>query len=355
MPVVKAGTRLVHRGDPAVDRVHLDTGVAQSEERHSVGVLLHPDPSRRHGVLKPLLERGRLDPGDQIAQRPPERGDRLYVRQNQPGSRDLIARLRADVLRKSCAARPWQTRGMRPHDVVIDGLANVRDLGGLAVTGGSLTPTGVFLRAEALDRVSAKGWEALRRHGVRTVVDLRRPDERTGKVPDDIRVVGVDLDGDERDFWAAFEADGRWGTPLYYLPHMRELPHRLCGALEAIADADAGVVLFHCGAGWDRTGLVAAVLLRALDVTTDAAAADYMRSFENAEAMAALHGRSFEVDERLEVLARFGHDAESAFRSMYEELDLEGWFRDAAVSEATIRAVRTWRGSVALRPAPMTP
>ena len=54
----------------------------------------------------------------------------------------------------------------------------------------------------------------------------------------------------------------RWGTPLYYLAHLQALPDRLALVLNAIADADDGAILFHCSAGWDRTGLVAAVLLR---------------------------------------------------------------------------------------------
>ncbi|MEL4317455.1 tyrosine-protein phosphatase [Leifsonia sp. YIM 134122] len=229
--------------------------------------------------------------------------------------------------------------------LLIDGLANARDLGGLSRAGGSVTPMGAFIRAEMLDRLDESGWESLRNYGVRTVIDLRRPSERSGGVPDAIELVCLDLDGDEQDFWAAFEADGRWGTPLYYLAHLHDVPHQLAAVLRAIAAADEGAILFHCGAGWDRTGLLAAVLLRALDVTHDAAVEDYVASFKNAEAMAALHGRSFDVEERLGVLTRFGHTPESAFRSMYERLDLEDWFRIAAIDEQTRIAVTSWRGA----------
>ncbi|MFT4163782.1 MAG: tyrosine-protein phosphatase [Microlunatus sp.] len=229
--------------------------------------------------------------------------------------------------------------------VSITGLANARDLGGLDRHDGTLTPSGVFIRTEMLDRVDAAGWEQLRCYGVKTVIDLRRPAESTGEVPPDIVHIRLDLDGDEAEFWTQYEADGRWGTPLYYLPHLRKLPHRLTGVLRAIAAADDGAVLFHCAAGWDRTGLVAAVLLRALDVTTDAAVADYLASFANADAMAALHGRSFEVEERHRVLDRFGHTAESAFREMYETLDLEAWFDEARVDTETRAPIQTWRGS----------
>lgn len=231
--------------------------------------------------------------------------------------------------------------------IVVEGLANVRDLGGLKRTDGSVTPMGVFVRSEVLDRLDDSGWEALRVYGVRTVIDLRRPSEATGAVPADMQLIHVDLDGDERDFWDPIEGDGRWGTPIYYNAHMKELPHRLAGVLHAIANARAGGVLFHCGAGWDRTGLVAAVLLKALDVTDDAAADDYLASFVNADAMAALHGRSFDVEERLEVLSRFGHSAESAYRRMYNELDLAEWFRAAALDNETVTAIKSWRGSAA--------
>lgn len=233
----------------------------------------------------------------------------------------------------------------------VSGLANARDLGGLERTDGTLTPTGVFVRAERLDRVDSDGWRSLRSFGVRTVVDLRRPDERSGRIPAGVDQVHVDLDGDETDFWARYEADGRWGTPLYYLAHLAQLPHRLTAVLDAIAAADDGVVLFHCSAGWDRTGLVSAVLLRALGTTEDAATADYLESFENAEASAVLHDRPSEVTQRHEILRRFGHTPESAFREVYTGLDLDEWFRRANIESRTRIAVETWRGSTVPRSA----
>ncbi|OJV98541.1 MAG: hypothetical protein BGO47_00855 [Microbacterium sp. 67-17] len=161
----------------------------------------------------------------------------------------------------------------------IDGLANARDLGGIARRDRSLTPTGVFFRSEKLDRIGPAGWDRLREYGVATVIDLRRPDERSGAVPTDIAHVHVDLDGDEREFWEVIEADGRWATPLYYNQHLESLPHRMASVVRPLADAQPGGVLFHCAAGWDRTGLVTALLLRAADVGVDEATADYLQSF----------------------------------------------------------------------------
>src|SRR3954464_11870768 len=58
-----------------------------------------------------------------------------------------------------------------------EGCFNVRDLGGLATGDGRETRRGAVARADALDRLTARGWTALVEHGVRTVVDLRNDSE----------------------------------------------------------------------------------------------------------------------------------------------------------------------------------
>nr|BFE52949.1 hypothetical protein GCM10017745_63760 [Saccharothrix mutabilis subsp. capreolus] len=58
-----------------------------------------------------------------------------------------------------------------------DGCYNARDLGGLAA-GSRVTRVGAVVRADAPDRLTGAGWAAVRDHGIRTVVDLRDPDER---------------------------------------------------------------------------------------------------------------------------------------------------------------------------------
>ena len=89
------------------------------------------------------------------------------------------------------------------------------------------------MRTEQLSHVTSDGWNAVRRHGVRTVIDLRRPRERTDDVPRDLTRIDVDLDGDEPEFWAPYEADGRWGTPLYGL---KTPPRRVAEAMTAFAE-----------------------------------------------------------------------------------------------------------------------
>jgi protein-tyrosine phosphatase len=54
-----------------------------------------------------------------------------------------------------------------------EGLFNARDLVGLAAADGRTTRRGALVRSENLDRLAPAGWQRLREHGVRSVVDLR--------------------------------------------------------------------------------------------------------------------------------------------------------------------------------------
>lgn len=167
----------------------------------------------------------------------------------------------------------------------IDGLFGFRDLGGLDRRCGPPTPYGVFYRSATVDRVTPMGWEALHGVGIRSVIDLRRRDEIAhdyAKRPSWLTTANVDLDGFENEsFWTEYLADGRFGTALYYIPHMDAMPERATQVLTAIVSAPAGGVLFHCAGGRDRTGLVAMLLLTAAGATIDAMTADYMETVES--------------------------------------------------------------------------
>jgi hypothetical protein len=232
--------------------------------------------------------------------------------------------------------------------VVVEGLANVRDLGGLPLIAGGVTPTGAFIRSERPDLVPADGWEALRRRGVRAVVDLRQPEERTANraaVPAGVADLHVDHDGLEHaDFWAGYWDNGLVGTPIYYLPHLAALPERTVAVLSAIATAPDGGVLFHCAGGRDRTGLIAAILLTVAGVEQDAIVADYLETIANGEAMATGQGRPNGEPAVAEFLAARGTDSETEFRRFLAGLDVEALLTVLPEGQAT--AIRTWRGAL---------
>jgi hypothetical protein len=166
-----------------------------------------------------------------------------------------------------------------------DGCRNVRDLGGLRTADGRVVRRGAVVRADALDRLGAAGWEALVAHGVRTVVDLRNDDELgrdAAPRPAEVETVRLPLDGvHDREFWDVWSATPAFGTPAYYAPWLERFPERAVTAVRAVAHAAPGGVVVHCGRGRDRAGLVTLLLLTLLGVPADVIAADHALSGED--------------------------------------------------------------------------
>jgi protein-tyrosine phosphatase len=179
-----------------------------------------------------------------------------------------------------------------------EGFFNARDLGGLPTRDGLTTRRGAFIRSADLRFVSAAGWRAARAAGVRTIVDLRNPDEirphdgagltvLAGSaqfvapadglaVPSGMQRVEAALDDiSDTAFWQQLNGDGLNGTPLYYQPFLAHKAERCAAVITALARAQLGGVLFHCGAGRDRTGLVALLLLALVNTEPAAIVDDY--------------------------------------------------------------------------------
>jgi protein-tyrosine phosphatase len=164
-----------------------------------------------------------------------------------------------------------------------DGCVNVRDLGGLPVEGGGETRYGVLVRADNVRKLSDDGWDALAEHGVTRIVDLRWPEELAEDPPRDvdIDVVHVSLLGvldenyedDVDEYMAAGDATGYWSS--FYIQMLEQYRDNFGTVVAALADAPPGVALFHCAGGKDRTGLIAALVLRAAGVSVDEIAHDY--------------------------------------------------------------------------------
>lgn len=203
---------------------------------------------------------------------------------------------------------------------MIDGVVNMRDLGGFAANGGRVVRRGLVYRSGHLGAMalpedaqqpaaptrdtSAPGidLQAFASTGIRTVFDLRTVAEATHSpdhVPSGVEVVHLDVLADADQSIAAHLAeifadpttaervlsDGlidrhyqQTYRNLVLLDSAREAYHRL---FTRIADADAPV-LFHCTAGKDRTGWAAASLLCLLGVDEELIVADHLRSNEPA-------------------------------------------------------------------------
>jgi protein-tyrosine phosphatase len=163
-------------------------------------------------------------------------------------------------------------------DLAWEGCVNVRDLGGL----GRIRP-GAVVRMEAPTRLTAAGWATAWAYGVRTVVDLRDPDEGPPDEvtrPAGITTVSTPMDPVGTPFYERWTKIDHLATPLYFPALLAEHPEMVVAPVRAIADAEPGCVVFHCASGKDRTGLLALVLLTLAGATPDEIVADYLLSYD---------------------------------------------------------------------------
>ena len=161
------------------------------------------------------------------------------------------------------------------------GATNFRDLGGYVGAGGARTRWGRVFRADALV-LEPPDFEAFNLLGVRTIYDLRSDDERQvtpNCLPDGDHIVELipvmssttvplptidDMLADGETFLA--------GIYVRLLEHAALIFGRILSSLAAEARLPA---VFHCAAGKDRTGMVAALLLSVLGVSEGDILDDY--------------------------------------------------------------------------------
>jgi protein-tyrosine phosphatase len=158
--------------------------------------------------------------------------------------------------------------------LAIDGLINLRDLGGLPTASGATTRPGRLLRSESPHMLSESGLRELLDLGIGAVVDLRTTSEREQR-PSPLAEAGVHtlhapIFTDDEDY-----PDHLSTAAEVYCWWLRERRNGVAAAMSAIADAPSAPILVHCHAGKDRTGVVIALVLRLAGVSVDDIAEDY--------------------------------------------------------------------------------
>lgn len=174
---------------------------------------------------------------------------------------------------------------MPARSIPLRGAFNLRDLGGLRTGGGKRIRDGRLFRSDGLHRLDSSDAHRLEQLGLRKIFDLRCDSEASTDV-------SVAIPGAERVHvplvaatLSPFDADIAWERIDFDARYLEMLT--LGGeAIRAVLQAAAGgdPLLFHCTAGKDRTGVVAAVLLRALGVDDHEIVADYAISETNLRA-----------------------------------------------------------------------
>ncbi|MFK4760574.1 tyrosine-protein phosphatase [Microbacterium sp. ZW T5_45] len=151
----------------------------------------------------------------------------------------------------------------------IDGVANIRDVGGMSALGGRVR-SGVLLRSGQLSTATDAGARDLGQR-VRRIVDLRDGEEIAAEPSEIDGPVTTHLPlflGSVRSF---FETDTSLDELYRHL--LEESGERLVEALRVIAGGDPTLV--HCTVGKDRTGVTIALALDAVGADREEIVADY--------------------------------------------------------------------------------
>ncbi|MGI8458366.1 MAG: tyrosine-protein phosphatase [Propionibacteriaceae bacterium] len=189
-----------------------------------------------------------------------------------------------------------------PNWIDLEGLANLRDLGGIPTIDGAKIKSGRLLRSDNLQSLTDGDVAELLDRGLTDVVDLRSDFEVTSEGPgpltarDDIAIHHHSLipEDEEADDEVADEVLPWVGlaptvqvsnqVTSIYLSYVADRPQSVVAALREIAHAE-GATLVHCAAGKDRTGTVVALALLLAGAEPEAVVADYAASTERMRAI----------------------------------------------------------------------
>lgn len=139
-----------------------------------------------------------------------------------------------------------------------------------------------MFRADGLSQLTADDLDALRPVGLRTVVDLRTATEleERGRFPVEHHPVRFHHLSVMDETWDIDQARVEDLPPAEFLHRqyskmLADSGDRFAAALTVLADTDGVPAVFHCAAGKDRTGLLAALVLGAVGVGRDTIVEDY--------------------------------------------------------------------------------
>lgn len=167
-----------------------------------------------------------------------------------------------------------------------DGVINFRDAGGYRTAGGDSVRWRKLFRSGALHYMTDADVQRAHDLGLRSVLDLRRPAEIAYQGLGPLFESSVELhalpvipdDG-------SAQLDERYGRGISgerYRGYLEfsgpDYPNYFVTALELLADQSTYPALFHCSAGKDRTGVLAALVLDILGVDRETIAEDYVLS-----------------------------------------------------------------------------
>lgn len=173
---------------------------------------------------------------------------------------------------------------MHLKHIPMDGPQNLRDLGGFLNKDGKAVVWNRLYRCDGLSALSRRDTVVFRKLNIRTIVDLRSRSEQQAmpdQVPEGVAywscpMMREEIDLSPQDAGRAFAMS----LKTSYLATIRGNAEKVGDAVRTVMEGlENGAVVFHCTAGKDRTGVLAAILLLTLGVSDQDIAADYQVSY----------------------------------------------------------------------------
>ena len=202
--------------------------------------------------------------------------------------------------------------------IVLEGLPNTRDIGGIPAADGRFVKHARLLRSGALDHATDRDLETLLdEFNLRTVVDLRTAEERKEHPDPEDGLTGVRFVDAPVLSTSTFGVT-REGGMMQALKMLRTMQKNPASIMEEVYErmmldeqsqrgfaqffddvlaTGEGSVLWHCTIGKDRAGLAAALLLHVLGAPREAIERDYLATNDYVQS---------ETQNIMDALASFG-------------------------------------------------
>ncbi|MFM7763508.1 MAG: tyrosine-protein phosphatase [Acidimicrobiaceae bacterium] len=235
----------------------------------------------------------------------------------------------------------------------LEAVHNFRDLGGYPTVTGQVTKWRRLFRADGLYRLTPQDAQTVIDLGVRTVIDLRTQKEVQNRGTFPVKQFPVNFhhlpiidatwnDGDTPEIEDVVEF-----LVWAYREMLDRASEKFAAAIKLIADQDILPAVFHCAAGKDRTGVLAAFILSILGVPNEIISADYGKTVDGMKRLIewAKVRQPELADAYANMPARFAASDPRAMTIILSDLDtkygsVQNYLREIGVDEKTFAALR---------------
>lgn len=213
------------------------------------------------------------------------------------------------------------------HNVTIEGVDNVRDIGGYYTKDRKyMVREGMAYRGAALENITVAGKDAmLRTYHIATDLDLRNEHEVSGGSPLGDSVNYINVSGPYY-----MGNDGIFST---------NYKEALLTEIRAFAHEENYPIYFHCQIGRDRTGTLAFLINALLGVSEEDLKMDYRLSFYTEEGV-----REYSDNQTEETMLKNVEDLINALNRVGEETlaeNTEQWMLRMGITQEEINSIRS--------------